>query len=687
MNTVLQDLDEPDTIGRATYSPEDNKIRIYPDARLAPELYARVKAAGFGWAPKQGIFVAPMWTPARADLAAELCGDLGDEDTTLTERAEERADRFAEYSDKRADDATRAREHVAEISGHIPFGQPVLIGHHSQRRAERDAAKIQNGMRHAVKMWETSKYWTDRAAGALAHAKYKELPAVRARRIKGIEADKRKQERTRTEAEKALTLWKVEVLPHEIGNAELTHKRALAICNYYSHISLCFKLADYPRDLPASQYEGMMGLWSALEGGVITAEQARDISIPRHESTIAWCDRWIAHYANRLAYERAMLAEGGATAPGSFNLQIGGQVLHRFGWGVITRINRKDGEICSVSTVGKYARVVQVEDIKEYKDPEAGDPAKVRAATKLAPMCNYEVPGCARMTQAEYKAVYADHKSGCPIAATAEHAAHRVRVVSGFLGRRHGATGQTNQWHSVHVFLTDAKVKAAPSAENSPPVAPTLPVPEQDGAEAIRSAEAYRERAIARQEQEEKDADFKAMRDGLRTGQTVQVVSAPQLFPTPPDLAARMVEELGIEAGDVVLEPSAGTGNLLTAIMNDDTARAVVAVEINATLADRLRREYPLTDVHNFDFLTYERSSKVDRIVMNPPFQNGDDIKHIKHALTMLKEGGRLVALCANGPRQRDQLMPLCQLWEDLPAGTFAAQGTMVNVALLIIEG
>jgi 16S rRNA G1207 methylase RsmC len=41
---------------------------------------------------------------------------------------------------------------------------------------------------------------------------------------------------------------------------------------------------------------------------------------------------------------------------------------------------------------------------------------------------------------------------------------------------------------------------------------------------------------------------------------------------------------------------------------------------------------------------------------MNPPFANGDDIKHITHALKMLNPGGRLVAICANGPRQNDKL-------------------------------
>ena len=47
----------------ATYSPDDNKIRLSASQRLDPDTYARVRAAGFIWAPKQGLFIAPMWTP------------------------------------------------------------------------------------------------------------------------------------------------------------------------------------------------------------------------------------------------------------------------------------------------------------------------------------------------------------------------------------------------------------------------------------------------------------------------------------------------------------------------------------------------------------------------------------------------------------------------------------------------
>lgn len=76
----------------ATYSPEDNKIRLYSSTRLDAETFERVKAAGFHWAPKQELFVAPKWTPEREDLAVELAGEIDPEEMTLAERAEIKAD-------------------------------------------------------------------------------------------------------------------------------------------------------------------------------------------------------------------------------------------------------------------------------------------------------------------------------------------------------------------------------------------------------------------------------------------------------------------------------------------------------------------------------------------------------------------------------------------------------------------
>lgn len=98
----------------ATYSPDDNKLRLYPKYRLDAETLQTVKRYGFKWAPRQGLFVAPMWTPDREDLLLRLCGEIGDEDTSLVDRAEDRAERFAEYSEKRATDAARAAIAKAE---------------------------------------------------------------------------------------------------------------------------------------------------------------------------------------------------------------------------------------------------------------------------------------------------------------------------------------------------------------------------------------------------------------------------------------------------------------------------------------------------------------------------------------------------------------------------------------------
>ncbi|HFT9398815.1 TPA: fertility inhibition protein FinO [Escherichia coli] len=42
---------------RATYSPDDNKLRLYAASRLDPETYKKVHDAGFRWAPRQALSI------------------------------------------------------------------------------------------------------------------------------------------------------------------------------------------------------------------------------------------------------------------------------------------------------------------------------------------------------------------------------------------------------------------------------------------------------------------------------------------------------------------------------------------------------------------------------------------------------------------------------------------------------
>ena len=585
----------------ATYSPDDNKLRLYASSRLDPETYAKVKAAGFRWAPKQELFVAPMWTPGREDLLIELAGEVGDEDTSLVERAEERSERFEIYGESRKKEADAAYNAVGKIVENIPLGQPILVGHHSEARARKDVKRIQNGMDKAVKMWKQSEYWADRAAGAVRAAKYKELPNVRARRIKGIEKDKRAALKNVAECERDLKAW---VKIRGVNDPEKQMGMALFVANYgRSCWSMSFPLAKYPREAPASQYEGPMGIWSALDGKVITPLQAAELMIPANERTIARNQRWLEHYDNRLAYEKAMLAESGGTATDQVKPEVGGAIKcwhFSQGWSLIQKVNKVTVTIWDSPQYGErvYRANVPFDKVREIMSKAQVDAA--RAAGTL---------------------------------------------------REVGKGGK------VYAFvLTDA-----------PPPAPRAPEPEsEDGAK------------------------FKALEQAAKAG--VKVVVANQLFPTPKDLAQEVADLADIQPGDRVLEPSAGTGMLLGAcggrmFGHNPESGSVVAVEINPTLAAGLARDFPLTTVINADFLDMVAvEKKFDKILMNPPFENGADIKHIQHAATMLKPGGRLVAICANGPRQQAKLKPLAIEWRDLPAGTFKDQGTGVNTALIVIE-
>ena len=128
----------------ATYSPEDNKIRIYASSRLDAETYARVKEAGFKWAPKQELFVAPRWTPQREDLAIELAGEIEAEEMTLAERAAMKAERLEGLADRRHAQANAFARRADELSQAFYMGQPILVGHHSERGARKDAERIHN---------------------------------------------------------------------------------------------------------------------------------------------------------------------------------------------------------------------------------------------------------------------------------------------------------------------------------------------------------------------------------------------------------------------------------------------------------------------------------------------------------------------------------------------------------------
>lgn len=114
-------------------------------------------------------------------------------------------------------------------------------------------------------------------------------------------------------------------------------------------------------------------------------------------------------------------------------------------------------------------------------------------------------------------------------------------------------------------------------------------------------------------------------------------------YPTPPEVAAEMLDGLDLR-GRTVLEPSAGSGNLVRECLARGAAE-VLWCEKEPQLRDMLS-QLPGGYYLGHDFLQVEahQVSHIDLIVMNPPF-SADEL-HILHAWEIAPAGCEIVALC-----------------------------------------
>ncbi len=135
-----------------------------------------------------------------------------------------------------------------------------------------------------------------------------------------------------------------------------------------------------------------------------------------------------------------------------------------------------------------------------------------------------------------------------------------------------------------------------------------------------------------------------------------------QQFSTPLGLAYAALRAAALRPGDVVLEPSAGTGML--AVMGWcalGCERALHLNEIASTRAGLLARLFPEASVtrHNAEAIAdYLPGVRADVVLMNPPFsatpgvariRHDADLRHIRSAFCALAPGGRLVAVTSAG--------------------------------------
>ena len=158
---------------------------------------------------------------------------------------------------------------------------------------------------------------------------------------------------------------------------------------------------------------------------------------------------------------------------------------------------------------------------------------------------------------------------------------------------------------------------------------------------------------------------------------------------TPADVALRMVEALEASRDQLTLEPSAGNGSLVNALLESDHSPfELVMVERSSELCGALRNRFSkfnTPDPINECFLDYaERASnsiEYPRIIMNSPFKAVK--KHVEAALNLLgRAGHRDAAMVALVPVTFEHVD--AELIELLPNDTFASAAVYTKIVRFV---
>ncbi len=365
----------------ATYCPEDNKLRLYC-GRVSRSEYEALRAEGWKALHKQreaggGDFVA-TWTPARRDTALRLCDVILDEDMGPAERAADRAERFAGYLDKR----------LTEATGHADRfdAGPSAHGYQSEARAERAAARHDKIAGRAVDAWDKAEYWQRRTAGVISHALHVSSPSVRMGRIKELESEIRKHEKSRAERDGVRSGW-LKIAAET--DAALQTAAALRWALSTSHLTY-WERHQHPRRAEIKETH-LSDLLRDVSDPITGAEAAALYLAAHPEQTAE--GPWLTHFRLRLAYETAMLEAQGGRA-GEVEIEVGGWL--RGG----RHLSNEERQIVKVNKSNATGRVVSVEvrDNRPSSVNHYGNPYPAGVTKTLVHKVNIEraSPDCYR---------------------------------------------------------------------------------------------------------------------------------------------------------------------------------------------------------------------------------------------------------------------------------------------------
>lgn len=169
----------------------------------------------------------------------------------------------------------------------------------------------------------------------------------------------------------------------------------------------------------------------------------------------------------------------------------------------------------------------------------------------------------------------------------------------------------------------------------------------------------------------------------------------PGYFPTPDLVIDEMLEHVIMHPTMKVLEPSGGSGAIADGILQYEPGVEMTIIEQHHSLTEvlALKGYEPIA----MDFMKWEPEAGVeyDYVMMNPPFEKGQDAEHVMKAHGHLRDSGRLVAIMSPGSFFRnDKKSKTFRQWfemlagekYDLPARAFRESGTNVGTVMVVID-
>lgn len=103
-------------------------------------------------------------TKARKDYAEAIMMNFEETDNNpYQERLEAKKERFEELAEKNRAESQSRYNTSREMASYIPFGQPILVGHHSERRDRATRERISNNFEKSIELSHKADYYEKKA--------------------------------------------------------------------------------------------------------------------------------------------------------------------------------------------------------------------------------------------------------------------------------------------------------------------------------------------------------------------------------------------------------------------------------------------------------------------------------------------------------------------------------------------